>query len=386
MKKPAVLLFSLFIAIKTSAFCDIMSDKKLNFSLDIPEGFNVVQADEENYSYHFQHPNIPVQLVLKVQQKENSSSLDVLETNLSKLSAKASYDKVDWEGIICTVSSFTMKVEKNFTGWALCAPLENPENKDSYITLLCYAPDETFEKCQQFIISTLNSLSVSASTAENPGIFLAYAFPKEGSVKSVINIDGEKIWVETDKSVREASEYLVNLEFSVLKLYTNHPMWKEAWQRYYRLVFRDNYGRLSKSSDEIYTTLFAKCKKNRPDDPETEYLTKLLSWVQGFKYERNQADQASDLTPPVLALLGDGNDCDSRSLLLCCIMQKAGIDSIMLISSEFSHALCAFRVNGAGQKYETDYGSYLMCETTARVTPGMIAQEHADRSKWILVD
>lgn len=381
MKKPVLFFITLLTA--GILFADIMADKKLNFSLDIPEGFNVVQADEKNYSYHFKHPEIPVQFILKVQEKSNSSAFDILETSMTKLKAKASYDQVQWEGILCSISSFDMTLDSDYKGWSVCAPLEQ---EDAFITLIAYSTKDTFDRCQQFIISILNSLTISAETSENPGIFLAYAFPKEGKKTVSINVGGKKFNTYIDKSDEEASQFLVDLEFSVLKLYANHSLWKEAWQRYYRLVFRDNYGRLSNPAKDFYQVIFPEAKKARPEDPETEYLSRLLSWVQNFKYERHQTNASSDLTPPVMALCGDGNDCDSRSLLMCCLLQHTGIDSILLISREYSHAMCAFAVNGQGQTFETDHGNYLMCETTAKVTPGMIAQDHADRSKWIVVE
>lgn len=381
MKKLTIFLISLLAF--NFLFADIISDKNFNFTLDIPEGFNVKDANEASYSYHFEHPNIPVQFILKIYEKENSSSFSILEEAMSKLKAKASFDRVLWEGNDCTVSQFDMNLGKDYSGWACSAPLEV---KDSYITVITYADKDKAPACQQFMISLLNSLTVSDITCQNPGLFMAYAFPKEGDKTVNLNIGGKKITSKIDKTDEEASQFLVDLEFGVLSLYASHPMWKEAWQRYYRLIFRDNYGRLSRVSEDIFARLYPECEKKRKDDPNTEYVSRLLSWVQDFKYERHQTKASSDLTPPVMAVCGDGNDCDSRSLLMCCIMQRAGIDSILLISREYSHALCAFDIMGQGQTFETSYGSYLMCETTAKVTPGMIAQEQADRSKWIVVD
>ncbi|MCF0243097.1 MAG: hypothetical protein HUK25_10685 [Treponema sp.] len=385
MKKSVIILFVLFAF--SSLFAEIISDKHHNFSVDLPEGFNIVQADEEHYSYLFSHPNIPVSLVLKVENKEEHAATDVFSIQMRKLKATYEEAPVYWRsnGGEDLIGSFEMTLDKEYKGWGVTACLES-DNGFNFITLLAYAPKGQFDMCQQFIISLLNSLTVNDETCEKPGIFMAYAFPKEGNKNIALNIGKKKISTTIDKSDEEASQYLVDLEFAVLSLYANHPLWKEAWQRYYRLVFRDNYGRLSKASKDIHKALYEDCKKARKEDPDTEYVSRLLSWVQGFKYERNQTAHSSDLTPPVLALCGDGNDCDSRSLLLCCIMQKSSINSILLISREYSHALCAFDVKGQGQRFETDYGSFLMCETTAPVTPGMIAQEHADRSKWILVD
>ena len=49
--------------------------------------------------------------------------------------------------------------------------------------------------------------------------------------------------------------------------------------------------------------------------------------------------------------------------------------------------MVTFENQAPGQKYEVEGTgrSFLMGETTAKVTWGTIAQEHADRSKWIPV-
>ncbi len=382
MKKNFTIILAILISLSIHA--EILRDPDLNFTLDIPEGFNLTSSDPDRDSYFFTHPEISVNLVLKVYEKENSSSFDILETAMSKLKAKASYDRVLWCENDCTVSDFSMTLDQNYKGWAVSSPLEK-ENR--YIALLAYCPEEAFRNCSQFIISTLNSLSVSEKTSENPGVFVTYAFPKEGKQTVKLNAGGKKITTAFDKSDADANQFVVDLEFGVFTLYASHKYWKEAWQRYYRIVFRDSYGRLSQCAKDIKKALYDDCIEKRPESPETEYLTRLLTWVQSFEYSRDTVTPSkADLTPPVMAVMGKGNDCDSRSLLLCTLMQHAGIDSILLVSKEYRHAMCAFDVSGQGQRFDTDYGSYLMCETTAKVTPGMIAQEHADRSKWIVVD
>ena len=90
---------------------------------------------------------------------------------------------------------------------------------------------------------------------------------------------------------------------------------------------------------------------------------------------------------PTAVLCGQGNDCDSRSMLVCVLLRAAGLESFMLISREYSHAMATFENWAPGQKYEVQGTGreFLMGETTANVTWGTIAQEHADRSKWIPV-
>ena len=178
------------------------------------------------------------------------------------------------------------------------------------------------------------------------------------------------------------------MEYSVLLLYAKHNLWKEAWQRYYRLIYRDNFGRLEQFSSDVLKTLYPLCTKTNPSNPELTYAQTILSWVQTFSYKRDNATAKDvDFTNLPAVLCGEGNDCDSRSMLVCVLLRFAGLESFMLISREYSHAMTVFENKAPGQKYtlEGTNRDFLMGETTAAVTWGTIAQEHADRSKWIPV-
>ena len=70
-----------------------------------------------------------------------------------------------------------------------------------------------------------------------------------------------------------------------------------------------------------------------------EVITELLSWTQGFTYERNFA--GSDFTNLPKAFATESGDCDSRALLLVIMLNQLGIDAILLVSPEYSHAVAA---------------------------------------------
>ena len=178
------------------------------------------------------------------------------------------------------------------------------------------------------------------------------------------------------------------MEYTVLLLYAKHNLWKEAWQRYYRMVYRDSFGRLARFSSDVIKQLYPWAKNSNPENPELAYAQAILSWVQTFNYKRDNATASTtDFTNLPAVLCGEGNDCDSRSMLVCLLLRAAGIESFMLISREYSHAMTVFENPAPGQKYEVEGTGreFLMGETTAKVTWGTIAKEHADRIKWIPV-
>lgn len=381
-KKLFYFLFIIF-AITSYSFSEQITDRDFGFSLDIPEGFEIADYTEDGMSYVFSHPNIPVTLVMKLTEEKNAkSAAEVLNKNLKKLNASGETDSFKWNGTVCGISNFSMSLDDNYSGWAVSAPVKI---QDYYVILLCYAP-ESKKGCEQFIISTINSLSINNEYLNTPGIITSYAFPPEGSESVLLKIGGKEIKTSLDKSDEEAAKFVIDLEYSVLNLYANHKMWKEAWQRYYRMIYRDNAGRLQQTAKNIYDSIYPELKKSKPQDADIKYAQALLSWVQTFGYERAQSKIESDFTSLPASIKGKGSDCDSRSMLVSVLLNYTGIDTAMLISREYSHAVVVTDIPAPGQTFTMENGrEYLFGETTARVTWGMMAQDQADRTKWIPV-
>ena len=381
-KKLFYFLFIIF-AITSYSFSEQITDRDFGFSLDIPEGFEIADYTEDGMSYVFSHPNIPVTLVMKLTEEKNAkSAAEVLNINLKKLNASGETDSFKWNGTVCGISNFSMSLDDNYSGWAVSAPVKI---QDYYVILLCYAP-ESKKGCEQFIISTINSLSINNEYLNTPGIITSYAFPPEGSESVLLKIGGKEIKTSLDKSDEEAAKFVIDLEYSVLNLYANHKMWKEAWQRYYRMIYRDNAGRLQQTAKNIYDSIYPELKKSKPQDADIKYAQALLSWVQTFGYERTQSKIESDFTSLPASIKGKGSDCDSRSMLVSVLLNYTGIDTAMLISREYSHAVVVTDIPAPGQTFTMENGrEYLFGETTARVTWGMLTQDQADRTKWIPV-
>lgn len=381
-KKLFYFLLIIF-AITSYSFSEQITDRDFGFSLDIPEGFEIADYTEDGMSYVFSHPNIPVTLVMKLTEEKNAkSAAEVLNINLKKLNASGETDSFKWNGTVCGISNFSMSLDDNYSGWAVSAPVKI---QDYYVILLCYAP-KSKKGCDQFIISTINSLSINNEYLNTPGIITSYAFPSEGSESVLLKIGGKEIKTSLDKSDEEAAKFVIDLEYSVLNLYANHKMWKEAWQRYYRMIYRDNAGRLQQTAKNIYDSIYPELKKSKPQDADIKYAQALLSWVQTFGYERAQSKIESDFTSLPASIKGKESDCDSRSMLVSVLLNYTGIDTAMLISREYSHAVVVTDIPAPGQTFTMENGrEYLFGETTARVTWGMLAQDQADRTKWIPV-
>lgn len=377
----------IFLLLSARVFAENVSDSVYQFSLDIPEGFELADVSEDQMSYHFKHPNYPVQFILKIYDSPDYEYADdVLSLTLKKLSASMEIDTFQWnKSRLCAISDFSMTLDKKYSGWAVCAPLKK---QGAFIAILSYSTAETRQSCNPFIMSILNSLCTDEDFYCFPGIIATYAFPGEGSRDIVLNINDIIVTTAIDKTDVDAAQFVVDMEYNVLLLYAKHNLWKQAWQRYYRQVYRDSYGRLAQVSSNIIEKIYPICLKANPNNPELAYAQTLLSWVQGFEYKRDNAKKTdTDFTNLPAVLCGQGNDCDSRSMLICVLLRAAGLESFMLVSRDYAHAMATFENPAPGQKYavEGTGREFLMGETTAKVTWGTIAQEHSDRSKWIPV-
>lgn len=382
--RPLFFIFGLLFT--ATAFCEKITDRDFGFSLDIPEGFEVADYTEDGMSYVFSHPNIPVTLVMKICAEDtigvSGTAAAVLKKNLTKLNAKGDTDSFFWNKTDCGICNFTMTIDDNYFGWGVSAPVKI---QGYYLLLLCYAPASQ-PACEQFLISTINSLCIDEKYLNTPGIVTSYAFQPEGRKAISLSIGGKQIKTSIDKIDEEASKFIIDLEYAVLTLYANHKLWKEAWQRYYRMIYRDNAGRLEQTAADIYNALYPDYKVQYRQDAEIKYAQSLLSWVQTFNYERAATKNESDFTSLPAAISGKGSDCDSRSMMISALLNYMGIDTAILISREYSHAMVVTDIPAPGQSFTMENGrEYLMGETTAKVTWGTIAADHADRTKWMVV-
>lgn len=214
-------------------------------------------------------------------------------------------------------------------------------------------------------------------------IITTYAFPRNNPKNVSVSIGGKIINTQIDADDNVANQFVIDCEFAVLSLYANDKKWQEAWKRYYRMIYKDSYGRLKKVAFDINAQIEPIIKKS--DNQEFAIDEMLLNWVQNFDYKRdNRKKTSSDFTNLIDTFLGGGSDCDSRSMLMCVLLKNIGIDSVLFVSREYSHAVYGADINSWGAKINVEGKEYLLGETTAKdIKPGLIAKEFSDTSKWI---
>jgi hypothetical protein len=203
-------------------------------------------------------------------------------------------------------------------------------------------------------------------------------------------VAGRKAQYGYDSASLEAAQVVIRREDRVLKVYAqlyaekDQEVALEAWKRFYRVAWRDSYSRLdeiafraARAAEESWNESNPAAGKMPP-----EYLAaKTLEWVQGFVYKRS--DDGTDFINPFQAAVTGTGDCDSRALLHAIVLQHAGVDAALMVSSKFSHALTACDVPGKGARFPFDGKKWLVAETTDRVGIGLIDDKMSEISEWM---
>lgn len=389
LKKIFFTFFTIFFLSLQNIHAEYITFEEFNFSMDLPEGFELSDASPTGDSFFFETKLLPVKFALKFCPIEKYATPKIaLEDTISQLNAKASIEKIDWFSRECYLSSFSfvMPDQKLYSGWAFSiqVPLVNDPSTKANILFITYADNQISRDCDQFMLSILDSVFFCRDDFRRPGPITTFAFPEKNQTEVLMNIANNRIISSVNENAIEKNLFLIEREYAVLTIYANHKSWKEAWQRYYRLIFRDSFSSLDNISKDIYKSLLPIAQKKSFLTPEIEIIKMLLDWVQDFEYSRDRRN--SDFTPIAASIMGVGSDCDSRSLLMCTLLEHMGIKTKLFISRKYSHAIFGVLVEQNGASINVDGQDYVLGETTAKVDFGLIAQEHRDTEKWIPVD
>jgi len=166
-----------------------------------------------------------------------------------------------------------------------------------------------------------------------------------------------------------------------MEAYLNTDMLQASCIRYYRFVFRDSIDRITDAASAIARHLGVDSIKT--DAQKTEFAQKVLSFTQGFRYERDL--KGSDFINLVSAVTEGKGDCDSRAMLFAVILAHADIKSGMMLSHHYSHAMGLADIPGAGARFDSHQTKWLVAETTAKINIGLIDQQQSNPNYWFAI-
>jgi hypothetical protein len=285
---------------------------------------------------------------------------------------------------------------QNYSGWGFCTELEKKDGEPPpLLAALAYGPAD--RTVLEFLsVSALDSIAPAPSDERAPGPMTEFAFPREAPRRTLLA--NTQVSAFIDGIDAEAAQSLADREFEVLRHYTESPKWKAAWIRFYRMIYRDAWDRLTDAAFALERSWTLDAAGNepgkwgfRPDKDagaavniagmDRDIAAKALAWVQSFAYERDLL--GSDCVNPVSAAVEGRGDCDSRAVLWAIILEHANIPAAIMVSREYRHAMGLADLDGPGARFDAEGRKWLVAETTAPVAPGLIAADNADPAKWI---
>lgn len=377
---------------------EMVTSDAFGYSLDVPEGFDILDMTEDQSMVQLTQRNFPATILLCVYPDSRCKSApDALSLALGKLGAEPAgkgAGEVRWRRLNCAASEFSMDdVSGAFggerqRGWGAAFPLAL---KKSFLVALAFLPERSWAEGSCVCESAVDSVSVDAGGLREPGILTARAFPRKGRLAVEMSVDGERVPTEVDGNDSAANRAVIDREFALFSLYAraNFPEAIPAWQRFYRMIMRDSLGRLRRVSFDVSAALTERAAAADPENPNAAVAASLLKWAQGLRYRRESASaDRADFADVVSVIKDEGSDCDSRSLLVAVILKNMGVDSCFFVSAAYSHALLGVSLPGKkGVSFDVDGVRYLVGDTTAKgATLGMVAASQADRSKWLEVE
>ncbi|MCP4179440.1 MAG: hypothetical protein GY756_16905, partial [bacterium] len=269
-----------------------------------------------------------------------------------------------------------ISIQNNMRGWFLFV---NKEDRDYY--LLAFASLDYYDEKLPFILSVLDSFRIDTDESKLlPGAISQFYYPYPGNEEDTaqIEVGGNLVVFQTDINEFDASQLVIEREAVLMEYYQrlgDKNLFSKAWKRYYRMIFRDNYSRFDNLSNAL--------KKEDIGKTDKEKAIVLLDWLQNFEY--SSSDTFSDLLAPISSVCYEKGDCDARGLSYSILLKHLNIESLLLVSWQYSHSLSAVNIAGDGARYTFDDNTYLIAETTDNVDIGLIPQSMSDSEKWIPV-
>lgn len=260
-----------------------------------------------------------------------------------------------------------------FRGWFLLVRGSGPDVRVSAI-----AAEEDFSERQPFLLSVIDSYIPSDDWRLNPGAVSTFLeLTGETSTEMVsVQFEGKPFSWEHSPAGNQASQDLIEREAIILSAYASVPeLFFPAWERYYRLIYRDSYSRLLPLAEALQSgPLSASHIESR------EVAERLLAWLQSFTY--GSTTGFSDLLAPSLACADQVGDCDSLSLALLILMDFYGVDGRLLLSQQALHALGGFDLPGEGLRYTEGEQTWLVAELTSSLPLGVLPDRLTGVSDW----
>jgi hypothetical protein len=369
------ILVTVFLLISSVCYSEMFYNTEIGYYLDIPQGWDIIDSEDLAFVAFSNTGGTAVMQVFALP-GDNYSSAEQFCDNI-KIGLIASGDdySYSYSGRDAVFSEIIFNAgDMPVKGFAVFI---NTDIRD-YV-LLGFAQFDYYQENEFFLLSFIDSFAFGDDEKYVPGPVsqFYYPFPGEDTQSVSIKINGITVNTELDLSELNAAQDLIEREASILVTYTDYNEFVPAWYRYYRIIYKDNFLRLK----NLFELLEDNFKLGYKSDKEKVLI--LMNWIQNFGYYRTGT--TSDLTSPLETGYYMSGDCDSRSLLFVILLNYLNIDSILLVSSEYSHSAVGVDIGGTGARIEYENRDYLFTELTDLVEIGMVESSMSDPAGWICI-
>ncbi|MDR1430392.1 MAG: hypothetical protein LBI85_08900 [Spirochaetaceae bacterium] len=388
MRIPRVFLIMglFFVFVPAFSPAEPLHSPTWGFSLDTPEGYFYESGDGRD-RFSFVSPDGGI-IDLAVYGPGTFESPESLARDIrTRLNSRGDISPYTYHGKKAAIMELNIsRPGSALSGWVLCVELEARQGgSPPLLAALAYGP-ASMRGLQPVHLSALDSIAPSEAEKRVSGPVTEFSYPRGDLVRA--GIAGKNLAAWIGRNDAEASQALIEREFSVFRGYLDSPLWKEAWIRFYRALFRDSYERLADLAFIFERDWHEKYIQNRTGDARNDdegrardFARAALAWVQGFSYERDL--QGSDFVNLTSAATEGRGDCDSRALLWAIILARNNIPAAIMVSRHYSHAMGLAQVRGPGAVFALDGRNWIVAETTANVDIGRIGESVSDPAHWI---
>ena len=253
---------------------------------------------------------------------------------------------------------------------------------DFDLVLLTFSLNSEYENNHDALLSALDSFALNEEERTFPGPVSQFYYPLDRvddparQAEFDLYIDNRPYSLRIDSNQHEASQLVIEREARILASSSGADI--DSWERFYRIIYRDNYIRLKpvfELLEEVYGNGSA---------ASGQIAQSILRWLQSWQYTRTGS--LSDVLGPIEAVLTSKGDCDSKGLVYVILLHHFKIDAVMFVSSQYGHSICGVDIDGAGARINSEGKSYLVAETTEDVSIGLIAADMADPNAWVSVE
>ncbi len=348
-----------------------------NYSVYIPEGWNTYDSSNLAELSFVSDDEVVMFQISTFDGEEYNSAEQIFMSLTEDFGSNTVGSEFLFNGQEAYIADISFTVSGDaLRGWFLCI---NRDDFDYYLFSFC--GEDYYEEKLPFILSCIDSFRFEEKgSIMCPGAIsqFYYPFPGNNLDTAQIVINGNIVTFQTDLLEFEASQLVIEREASMMIYYQDLgdiDLFTEAWRRYYRVIYRDNFNRFFNFSEAL--------KKVDIGSSDREKSIILLDWIQNFKYESSET--FSDLLSPISSVCYEKGDCDARGLSYSILLKHFNIESLLMVSWQYKHSMSAVNIEGEGARYPFENDTYLIAETTEIIDIGMIPQTMADGEKWIAV-